>query len=115
MTGLAASALHRRQTSSRSVYGLIPARALRIRVLIGLGGTAIDGLLGQNAGITRVRGTWQTYRGIPLMPTFHPSYVLRNQSAAVKRQVWEDMLQVMEKLQMEITDKQRAFFRKPSA
>jgi uracil-DNA glycosylase family 4 len=85
------------------------------KALVGLGGTAIEGLLGQTAGITRLRGNWQTYRDIPLMPTFHPSYVLRNQSAETKRQVWEDMLQVMEKLQMPITEKQRAYFRKASA
>jgi uracil-DNA glycosylase len=87
---------------------------LKPKLLVGLGGTALQGLLGANTFITKVRGTWQTYRGIPLMPTFHPSYVLRNQSAATKRQVWEDMLQVMERLGLPITEKQRAFF-KPRA
>jgi DNA polymerase len=81
------------------------------KVLVGLGGTAIEGLIGKS-GITRLRGQWQTYRGIPLMPTFHPSYLLRNQALAEKRRVWEDMLQVMEKLGLPISEKQRGYFLK---
>jgi uracil-DNA glycosylase family 4 len=84
---------------------------IRPKVLVGLGGTAIEGLLGKSEGIMRLRGKWQTYRGIPLMPTYHPAYVLRKQSPVEKRQVWEDMLQVMEKLGMPISEKQRGFFR----
>ena len=79
------------------------------KVLVALGGVAIEGLLGKS-GITRLRGQWHTYRGIPLMPTFHPSYLLRTMSPADKRSVWEDMLQVMERLEMPITEKQRGFF-----
>jgi DNA polymerase len=82
------------------------------KVLVGLGATALEGLLGKTVGIMRLRGNWQTYRGIPLMPTFHPAYVLRNQALSVKRQVWEDMLKVMEKLELRISDKQRNFFLK---
>jgi len=80
------------------------------KVLVGLGGTAIEGLLGKTAGITRLRGTWQTYRNIPLMPTYHPAYLLRNQALQEKRRVWEDMLQVMERLGLQISAKQRAYF-----
>jgi len=47
------------------------------------------------------------------MPTYHPAYVLRNQALIEKRRVWEDMLMVMEKLGMQISDKQRKFFTKP--
>jgi uracil-DNA glycosylase family 4 len=82
------------------------------QVLVALGATAVEGLLGKTEGITRLRGNWQTYRGIPLMPTFHPSYLLRNQALSEKRKVWEDMLQVMEKLGMPISEKQRGFFLK---
>ena len=81
------------------------------KVLVGLGGTAIEGLLGKT-GITKLRGNWQTYRGIPLMPTFHPSFLLRNQALSEKRKVWEDMLQVMEKLGLPISEKQRSYFLK---
>jgi len=81
------------------------------KVIVGLGATALEGLLGHMpTGITRLRGNWQSYRSVPVMPTFHPSYLLRNQSWAVKRQVWEDMMHVMERLKMPISDKQRGFF-----
>jgi len=82
-------------------------------VLVALGGTAVEGLLGKTVGIMKLRGNWQTYRGIPLMPTYHPAYVLRNQALIEKRRVWEDMMMVMEKLGMPISEKQRKFFMKP--
>jgi DNA polymerase len=85
---------------------------IKPKVLVALGGTAVEGLLGKTIGITKLRGTWQTYRGIPLMPTYHPSYLLRNQAPLEKRRVWEDMLQVMEKLALPITERQRNFFTK---
>ena len=81
------------------------------KVLVALGGTAMEGLLGKT-GIMKLRGTWHTYRGIPLMPTFHPAYLLRNQSNSEKRKVWEDLLAVMEKLGLPINDKQRGYFLK---
>jgi uracil-DNA glycosylase len=85
---------------------------IRPQVLVALGATAVEGLLGKTIGITKLRGTWQTYRNIPLMPTYHPAYLLRNQAMSEKRKVWEDMLAVMEKLQMPISEKQRKFFTK---
>jgi len=83
---------------------------IRPKVIVALGGTAVEGLLGKTMGITRLRGQWRTYRGIPLMPTYHPAYLLRNQAPSEKRRVWEDMLQVMEKLGMPISEKQQRFF-----
>jgi uracil-DNA glycosylase family 4 len=80
------------------------------KVLVALGATAVEGLLGKTVGITKLRGNWQTYRGIPLMPTYHPAFLLRNQALSEKRKVWEDMLQVMEKLAMPISEKQRNYF-----
>ena len=82
------------------------------RVIVALGATAIEGLLGKGVGITKMRGQWKTYRGIPLMPTYHPAYLLRNQAMSEKRRVWEDMLAVMEKLEMPISAKQRNYFTK---
>jgi uracil-DNA glycosylase family 4 len=84
---------------------------IRPKVLVALGATAMEGLLGKPIFITKIRGQWQSFRGIPLMPTYHPAYLLRNQNPIEKRRVWEDMLQVMEKLQMPISEKQRGFFR----
>ena len=85
---------------------------IRPKVLVALGATAVEGLLGKTIGITKLRGTWKTYRGIPLMPTYHPAYLLRNQAMSEKRKVWEDMLAVMEKLGMPISEKQRNYFLK---
>ncbi|HEV2327168.1 MAG TPA: uracil-DNA glycosylase, partial [Verrucomicrobiae bacterium] len=87
---------------------------IRPRVIVALGATAIEGLLGTTVGITKMRGQWNTYRGTPLMPTYHPAYLLRNQAMSEKRKVWEDMLAVMEKLEMPISDKQRKFFTRPT-
>ncbi len=83
---------------------------IKPKAIVALGATAVEGLLGKTLGISKLRGNWQTYRGIPLMPTYHPAYLLRNQAMSEKRKVWEDMLQVMEKLAMNITPKQRGFF-----
>jgi DNA polymerase len=85
---------------------------IRPKVIVALGATAVEGLLGKTVGITKLRGNWQTYRGTPLMPTYHPAYLLRNQAMSEKRKVWEDMLAVMEKLEMPVNEKQRNFFAK---
>jgi DNA polymerase len=62
---------------------------VRPKFLCALGGVATKYLLGIETGITKLRGRWLDYRGIPVMPTFHPSYLLRNPEA--KRDVWADM------------------------
>jgi DNA polymerase len=85
---------------------------IRPKVIVALGATAVEGLLGKTIGITKLRGNWKTYRGIPLMPTYHPAYLLRNQALSEKRKVWEDILAVMEKLEMPVSEKQRRFFLK---
>ena len=93
-------------------YLLTQIELIRPRVLVTLGVTATHGLLGLTEGITRLRGHWQTFRGIPVMPTYHPSYLLHKPDLSEKRKIWEDMLQVMEKLAVPISDKQRGLFRK---
>ncbi|HEY3233668.1 MAG TPA: uracil-DNA glycosylase [Polyangiaceae bacterium] len=63
-------------------------------VIVALGATAVEGLLGVSGGITRLRGTWRLYRGrIAVMPTYHPAYLLRNPAA--KRAVWDDLQAVL--------------------
>ena len=52
------------------------------------------------SGITKMRGNWYTFRNIPIMPTFHPAYLLRNPPA--KKEVWLDMQEVVRKLGREI-------------
>ena len=80
------------------------------KVLVALGAVAVEGLLGMRATIRELRGRWHAYNGIPLMITYHPAYLLRNQAPAEKRKVWEDMLQVLERLEQRISDRQRNYF-----
>jgi DNA polymerase len=91
-------------------YLLTQIELIQPKVLVALGATAIEGLLGSVGGITKIRGQFLSFRNIPLMPTFHPAYLLRNQALTEKRKVWEDMLVVMEKLEMSISEKQRSYF-----
>lgn len=70
--------------------------AIQPKILVALGGTALKCLWGEEAKITKLRGQFIEFRGIPLMPTFHPSYLLRNPSA--KKVVLEDMQNVLQRL-----------------
>jgi DNA polymerase len=79
-------------------------------VMVALGATAVEGLLGPVGSIGSLRGKFLEYRGVPLMPTYHPSYLLRNQSNTEKRKVWEDLLKVMQRLEMPISEKQHGYF-----
>jgi uracil-DNA glycosylase family 4 len=85
---------------------------IRPRALVALGATAVQGLLNNVEPVGRLRGKWLELQGIPLMITYHPAYLLRNQSLTEKRKVWEDMLLVLEKLGRPISEKQRAYFTK---
>jgi len=69
---------------------------LQPKTIVALGKTAAEGLLNEPVAITRMRGTWKTYEGIDLMPTFHPAYLLR--SPGKKREVWTDLQAVLAKL-----------------
>jgi DNA polymerase len=93
-------------------YLLAQIDLIQPKVMVALGSTAVKGLLATEEKIGQLRGRFQTFRGIPVMPTYHPSYILRNQSLSEKRKVWEDMMKVLEKLEMPISEKQRGFFLK---
>ena len=88
---------------------------IKPRVMVALGATAVEGLLGATTPVSKVRGRWLDFRGIPVMATYHPAYLLRNQSISEKRKVWEDMLQVLERLGKPISERQRKFFTKSEA
>ena len=63
------------------------------KVIVLLGATPVKGLLKNKTGITKLRGNWLSFQGIPVMPTFHPAFLLRNPPA--KKDVWEDLKQVI--------------------
>jgi DNA polymerase len=65
--------------------------AVRPRAIVALGKPATSTLLGRDVAITKLRGTWQSYRGIPVMPTFHPAFLLRQYTAENRRLVWNDL------------------------
>jgi DNA polymerase len=85
---------------------------IRPKVLVALGATAMEGLTGSVEPMAKLRGRWHEFHGIPLMATYHPAYLLRNQTLSEKRKVWEDMLKVLEFLGKPITAKQRGYFSK---
>jgi uracil-DNA glycosylase family 4 len=83
---------------------------IKPKVLVALGAVAVEGLLGARAPMRELRGRWNSFNGTPLMVTYHPAYLLRNQSPSEKRKVWEDMMLVLERLEKPISEKQRNYF-----
>lgn len=86
------------------------------RVIVALGSSAAAGL-GIKGSVSALRGHFAKFSGVPVMVTYHPSYLLRCESndgggIKEKRLVWEDMLKVMEHVSLPITDKQRGYFSK---
>lgn len=89
------------------------------KVIVALGSTASTGL-GIEGTVGKLRGSFQDFRGIPAMVTYHPSYLLRREQEdgggiTEKRLVWEDMMQVMERVGLPISVKQRGYFSKAKA
>ena len=79
--------------------------------IIALGGTAAEGLLNLSGSVGSMRENWHAIDGIPARVSYHPSYLLQSGSANdIKRKVWEDMLAVMDKLGLPISEKQRGYF-----
>src|SRR5438094_8820751 len=74
--------------------------AVKPEVIVTLGKFAAQALLREQTPISRLRGTWREYEGVPVMPTFHPAYLLR--SPAEKGKAWEDLKQVMQRLRLPI-------------
>ena len=84
---------------------------VRPRCIVALGATAAEGLLGLTGAVSRMRGCWHAFEGIPARVTYHPAFLLHAGAAnADKRKIWEDMLEVMTLLGMPISDKQRGYF-----
>jgi DNA polymerase len=90
-----------RQPTAEEMQTCIPylerqIEILKPRIIVALGATAMKGLMRVETGITRLRGTWMSYRGIDLMPTFHPAYLLRYPPA--KHDAWKDLQDVLARL-----------------
>ncbi len=71
-------------------------KAVKPEVIVALGRHAVQTLLRDSTPVSRQRGKWREYEGTPLMPTYHPAYLLRN--PAEKRPVWQDLQNVMARL-----------------
>lgn len=84
-------------------FMLRQVKAINPGAIIALGTFAAQTLLETKEPIGRLRGRFHDYHGIPLMPTFHPAYLLRN--ASMKREVWEDVQKVMQLLGLPLPDK----------
>jgi uracil-DNA glycosylase family 4 len=80
------------------------------RAIVALGATAMRGLLDVAEPIGKLRGQWHDFRGVPVMATYHPSYLLRNQAPSERRKVWEDLLEVKSRLGHNITERDRSYF-----
>lgn len=113
---------NRPPTAQEMAYCLPFIRAqiaiIQPKVLVALGKTAVDGLLGADRfkSMGAARGSWHQYADTPLRASYHPSYLLRQEgltSAAakrIKRDAWEDMLAVMERAEVPVSEKQRNYF-----
>jgi uracil-DNA glycosylase len=65
------------------------------KAICALGGTAARALIGHKEGVTKMRGNWYKWRNIPVMVTYHPSYLLRAYNQAAKREAWEDLKKLL--------------------
>ena len=85
------------ETAACSGFLLRQIEIIKPEVIITLGNPSTRFLLKTKTGITKMRGSWYSFNGIPVMPTYHPSYILRNggDSSPLKRDVWEDIKKVL--------------------
>ena len=83
------------------------------KLIVALGMTAVNGLLGPDPKrrMGTIRGQFFEFNETPLLVTYHPSYLLRYATMKTKRLVWEDMLLVMDRVGLAISEKQRGFFK----
>lgn len=90
----------REEVEACSPYLLKQIELVSPKVLVTLGNPSTRFLLNTTEGITTLRGKWAHYKDIPVMPTYHPSYVLRNggENSNIQKEVWGDLLLVLERL-----------------
>ncbi|MGY8686726.1 MAG: uracil-DNA glycosylase [Verrucomicrobiales bacterium] len=92
-------------------YLMAEIEIVQPKVIVAVGVAAAEGLTGRAMAIDEARGKVRSWRGLPFVITYHPSYLIDNDALSERRKVWEDMLLVMEVLQMPISTKQRGFFK----
>lgn len=92
------------EIESCTPYLLKQIAIIRPSVIVALGNPSTKFLLKTTRGITKMRGNWGDFEGVPVMPTYHPSYVLRNggDKSPLRKDVWEDIKKVMERIGMAI-------------
>ena len=73
-------------------------RAIAPAAIVTLGKPAISALLGRVVAITKIRGRWLEWQGVPVMPTYHPAYLLRNYTRETRQAVWDDLRAVRERV-----------------
>ena len=71
---------------------------IKPKVIVALGSPAAKFLLNTTVGITKLRGHWSWYKDIPVMPTYHPAYLLRQYTKQTRKEVWSDMQEVIKKM-----------------
>jgi DNA polymerase len=86
------------ETSACTPYLVKQLEIVRPKIIVTLGHPAARFMLDTKLAMGRLRGNWHSWRGIKLMPTFHPSYVLRSYTPEVRAAVWSDLQQVMDAL-----------------
>jgi DNA polymerase len=79
--------------------------AIQPDVIVALGKFASNMLTGNDGSLGRIRGRWHEYRGVPVMPTYHPAYLLRSPNQ--KGKTWDDLKKVMARLELDIPEKYR--------
>lgn len=111
------TAFGNRPPTSEEIAYCLPFLRAQIEVvdpalIVALGATAAKGLLGADhfKSLGEIRGQWKQFAGKPVMVTYHPSYLLHNDTRRTKRAVWEDLLKVMERAGLPISEKQRGYY-----
>ena len=105
-----------RQSTPEEMAAFLPILRAEIGIvrpecIVALGETAAQGLLGLDSAAPSMRESWHDFEGTPVRVSLHPSRLLQTTAGTqIKRQLWEDMLAVMEKLAMPVSEKQRGFF-----
>ena len=91
-------------------YLLAQMEIIKPQIIVAVGAQAFGALTHSTTPIMQIRGQWQKVDGLEVLPTLHPNYLLHSPSLSNKRLVWEDFMQIMTKLDMPISDKQKAYF-----